>query len=334
MTSTGLNRSAGGAAGPPDRRGSNRGRRHDRRQPDGGVRSLHQRPDQPQPASAVHPGLPEPPSNGRPGDDHRFPQHRDLPPLFLFPRWPPFSEESAGASIHQTFYAARLLNLLAAVAVLVTALALFRTGRTVAATLLLFPTAVSQYAAVSQDGLLITVGALAAALASRPLSERRAAGVEIAWITALLALLFVTRHWCRSPFCPGRSPTPTRPWSILPTLGLVTVTAGWSLYADDDQGALVGLALPLFDDGAVDRHPDVPGHLRRVLWRTMSDLGHGYLLQAVAVFGLLDVFLPGWVYGVAALGIGLALLRDGHTASGGNGLFRGTGVIAVAAPGC
>ncbi|AIB16719.1 hypothetical protein ABAZ39_33335 (plasmid) [Azospirillum argentinense] len=257
------------------------------------------------------------------------------PPYFYLPSVAAIlGGKALGASIHQTFYAARLLNLLAAVAVLVTALALFRTGRTVAATVLLFPTAVSQYAAVSQDGLLITVGALAAALASRPLSERRAAtGVEIAWITALLALLFVTRP----PLVPlallpwALARRPLAPWGILPTLGLVAVTAGWSLYA----GTTIKVpwwASP-FHYSMTEQLTGIltsPATYGAVLWRTMSDLGHGYLLQAVAVFGLLDVFLPGWVYGVAALGIGLALLRDGHTASGGNGLFRGTGVIAVA----
>jgi len=82
---------------------------------------------------------------------------------------------TAGIGLARTLIAARLLNGFAACVVSFLALSICRRGRAFMFATLLLPMTLSEFGSASQDGLLVSLSLLAAAMASRALTEKRPA---------------------------------------------------------------------------------------------------------------------------------------------------------------
>ncbi|MFV3127457.1 DUF2142 domain-containing protein [Niveispirillum sp. KHB5.9] len=130
---------------------------------------------------------------------------------------------------------ARLANILCAVGLVAAALRLAAFGHGPMLAICLWPMCLAQYAACSQDGLFIALGALYAALLSRAIAGgRKATGAEFLGLALITLLISMSRPANLALLLPllfimpgriGRVPA----WLALPPVLLLTM--GWALHA-------------------------------------------------------------------------------------------------------
>lgn len=193
----------------------------------------------------------------------------------------------SGMSVQDSILTARFFNIGFSITILAAALWLTAYGRGPMMAVALWPMSIAQYAASSQDGLLIALSALYVALLSRPMVERRRAMVAefigLAIIVALISmarptnLLLLMPLWWVMPARIGRWPAWTAP------LLVAVITVGWCLHA-----ILFVQVMQVHGDVV----PDMKAQIRHILAHPTA--------FPVALYNTLDQW--GWPFTVAMLG--------------------------------
>jgi uncharacterized membrane protein len=163
-------------------------------------------------------------------------------------------------TVQDSILLARFFNLGFAAVLMAGALWLAAYGRAAMLAVALWPMSIVQYAACSQDGLLIAMSAMYVALLSRAMvAGRRSTGAEFLWLALLVGLLSMSRPtnlllllplWWVMPARIGRMPG----WIAPAVAALFTI--GWALHA------ALYVQVMQFHDGVT---PDMGAQLRHVL---------------------------------------------------------------------
>lgn len=210
------------------------------------------------------------------------------------------------ADVVNTLILARLVNAFFCIGIAALALAMARRGRYLLYTLLLFPMTQSLMAACTQDGLILSVGALVVALISRCRSDDQTAAAP-GWSGVVASLLLV-------PFVMSRAPyllfsflmmlcRPFRRRSLGFLALPVAIGVLWhALFSYALSKAYIHLGIAVTDQQ--NRHyaskflylTESPINAISILVETFRGMGVFYLESAVGVLGWLDVYLPDWYY--------------------------------------
>ena len=246
------------------------------------------------------------------------------PPVFYLPMAAALAYGQAEAwPVQDTVTLARLVNGLLSVAAGALALHLARAGRWMLFATLLLPMSLAQFAAASQDALLLSCSALMLALLSRPLGEDRpATWPEFAAAALLVAALSAARptHLAFALLLPliapgplGRLPRPAvgalgAGAVVAAVLAWIALTVAWVHV----QQLSAGGVLP--DVGAQLRHVlERPFAFPAALWNTL-DGGKwwGTLVMLLGWLGWaqMNMPVPGWYLSAALPVLGLALVAD------------------------
>ena len=216
----------------------------------------------------------------------------------------------AGLPLVETLRLTRVVNGLVAVSIATAAIAIAGAPAPLLFAVLTLPMALGQMAAVSQDGLILALTALAVAMVTRGLGLG-------GWSRGALTALCV----CLAVVCAARPPYAPLALTILALPGvawrrrlvgagaIVGIVAGWSLLA-------ATLAQVVIDQPDVFPNPaaqlqrllEAPGQVLPIAVNTLSRYASSYAEQFVGTLGWFDVILPRWLHGAAALSLGLALL--------------------------
>lgn len=215
------------------------------------------------------------------------------------------------ADLVNTLVMARMANAIFCIGIAALALGIVRRGRYLLYTILLFPMTLSLMAACTQDGLILSVGALVVALISRCSSKERTAAAP-GWGSGVASLLLV-------PFVMSRAPyllfsilillcRPLR-WTRWAFLALpIAIGAIWhALFSYALSQAYIHLGIGLSDQQ--NRHfaskfmyiTEHPLNAVMIVIDTFREMGVFYLESVVGVLGWLDVYLPTWYYMLMAL---------------------------------
>ncbi|HUC11233.1 MAG TPA: DUF2142 domain-containing protein [Stellaceae bacterium] len=218
---------------------------------------------------------------------------------------------AAGFSVLKSYYLARLLTALTAVGIASIALATAGRGIFVIAVFLTTPMFLYLATSLSQDGLLIAVSALFAALAAKRQSAVSDAGNWVAWGCALLIAM------ARPPYAllsfllirgrQGRSFAAwlTAPDGPLAPIAVLAATIAW----------LVAVGAQHQPDFAADHRVNSaaqlagllkhPGFVLTVIHGTFVD-HHEFLFKSHEVIARVNVPLPNWIYRAGGIAILLA----------------------------
>jgi hypothetical protein len=273
---------------------------------------VKQTPDLARRAGAI--GWPEP------DRDEVFQSPAQYGPLFYIPQaigiW---LGRSLGISPTSTLALARVMNGLAACAIGFLALSICRRGLALTFTTLLFPMALSQFASLSQDALIISLSILAVAMASRVLTEQRPASTsEFAIFAAivvsaalarpsnialaLLAPAFVTWSdlgWRRKALIGGAAVVLLAVWFPFQATLLQWLPSEWSVSITGQLRYIFAdpLAFPraLVSSLLAQYEPLLAGMVGRLGW------------------GWTDVIFPNWYYLQAAVVFICALAAPGNS---------------------
>ncbi len=203
--------------------------------------------------------------------------------------------KASGRSVIDTLYLARALTGLCATVVAGIAILLAGAAAPWLFAVLSLPMTLSLFAAVSQDGMIIALSALAASLLSGSLRERGRMTTPryLALGAAMLAVCMA-----RPPYCPLALLLLLAPWRRfavrLVCVGLVgAATAAWSWAVLAVGGIHLAPSGVEIDPGrqfaTIVAHPD---RLYQIAYRTVTDHGIGYLQQLIGQLGWLDVTIP------------------------------------------
>lgn len=215
------------------------------------------------------------------------------------------------ADVANTLVMSRLANAVFCIGIAALALAIVRRGRYVLYTILLFPMTLSLMAACTQDGLILSIGALVVALISRCIGKDQTAAVP-SWEGRVASLLLVPFVMSRAPYllfsllivlC---RPIRRVGWAFL-ALPIAIGVIWHALFSYALSQAYIHLGIALTDQQ--NRHyaskfmylTEHPLNAFMILFDTFRELGVFYLESAVGVLGWLDVYLPVWYYILMAL---------------------------------
>ena len=224
--------------------------------------------------------------------------------------------KSSGLPVAATLALSRIISGMSCVMVACAAIALAGEYALLLAVTLSLPMSLSLFAALSQDGPMLAAAALSVALLRRirdaPAADGRARS-DLWWLSISLGLLAMGR--------PAYAP-----FAILPMLlprfrlsrrlaasGAAIACAGlWSLCA-----AVLAASNASWDRGVepraqLERLLMHPGLIAPLAVRTMTGRqgmeGQSFFREFVGVLGWIDVVLPGWFYGAAAVVLMIAIL--------------------------
>ncbi|WP_293678593.1 DUF2142 domain-containing protein, partial [uncultured Phenylobacterium sp.] len=235
-----------------------------------------------------------------------------------------------GWTVLDTLHLARALNALVSIALGFAALCLARQARLAMFAILSLPMSVALYAAVSQDGPLIGLTALAVAVLSRAMGESRPLSRAE---TVFLAVCFGAIGMAKPPcallvFLLMAAPTQSRPLKYAAGGLALAAALGWSGWM-----SLSGWAAPP-PPGLAPDPADQAGFLLKnldalpaIASDTLAIHGRPYADQFVGVLGWLDTLLPQPFYRAAWLMLGVALLAPAAV-----GLERGWRAMRWTAP--
>lgn len=241
-----------------------------------------------------------------------FPGSATYPPFAYLPQSAAIlGSKIAGKSIVDTLYLARAANALACGVVGFLAIALARRSRLFLFSLLLLPTATSLYAAVTNDGMLIALGALGAAAVARPLHEGRPMrGGEIVLASVCFALLGMTKlPYALMAFVLLAAPAekPRQRWAAVTAVLLVSV--GWMAWMAASVQTPLNRPGMVIDPGGQFRFLlSRPWAVVSIAMQTLSASWTSYATTFVGVLGWLDTPLPRPFYPLAWMVLGLAAL--------------------------
>ena len=250
-----------------------------------------------------------------------FPNTAVYPPVLYLPQalgWR--LGEAANLTILHSLYLSRLLAAYCAIAIGWFALLLCRSGRGLLFAYLLLPTLLSLSASCSQDALLLTVAALAMAVLSRAIAERRLQSVAELLLTAVLLAVCIM---ARTPYMPlalvlllpaleVRGTEAKR--FFAPVLGVVLVTVlvgGWQLMVRPLGIMQESAADPALQIAFLRAHP-LKGSLHLVV-ATVHAVPN-LAVKGMEVLGVNDAFPPSIIYAlllVGFIGIGCFSRWDG-----------------------
>lgn len=244
--------------------------------------------------------------------EQNFPNTAVYPPFFYLPSATGILiGKAAGLSILDTLYLSRLLSGLCAMALGTAGILVADRAAPLLFAVLALPMGLSLMAAVSQDGPMIGLAALAAAICLRIVRN----GVPpFRHAVAVLTLALTLIGMARPPYAalallplalPGVAPA-TRWLSALTVLGL---TVAWVCFAT--VMAQVALDRTNFmPDAALQVRLllDNPYRIVSVALDTLSGRGNGYLNEFVGQLGWLDVGIPRWFHKVAWIVLAAGLL--------------------------
>lgn len=216
----------------------------------------------------------------------------------------------AGLPLVETLRLTRVVNGLIAVSIATAAIAIAGAPAPLLFAVLTLPMALGQMAAVSQDGLILALTALAVAMVTRGLGLG-------GWSRGALTALCL----CLAVVCAARPPYAPLALIILALPGvawrhrlagagaIVGIVVGWSLLA-------ATLAQVVIDQPDVFPNPaaqlqrllQTPGEVLPIAVNTLTRYAAAYAEQFVGMLGWFDVILPRWLHGAAAVSLGLALL--------------------------
>jgi hypothetical protein len=238
----------------------------------------------------------------------------------------------AGLSVLKSYYLARLLTALAAVAIASIALANASRGGYLVAVVLTTPMFLYLATSLSQDGLLIAVSALFTALAAKPTSAESNAGNWVAWFCALLmamarppyallSVLLMRRRNNRSLALWLSAPDGPIAPIVVCCITICWLAAVGALHqpdfaADHKVNSAAQLAGLL-------KHP---GFIFRVAYGTFTE-HHEFMWKAHEAIAQLNVPLPVWTYIAGAIAILLAASTCLMQAPGRSPLHRATAIV-------
>jgi len=219
----------------------------------------------------------------------------------------------------ETLRLTRVVNGLIAVSIATTAIAIAGAPAPLLFAVLTLPMALGQMAAVSQDGLILALAALAVALVTRGLGTGR-------WSRGAVTALCV----CLAVVCAARPPYAPLALIILALPGVawrgrlagagavIGIVVGWSLLAATLAQVVIDQP-DVFPNPAAQLHRllEAPGQVLPIALNTLTRYTASYAEQFVGMLGWFDVILPRWLHGAAAISLGLAVLATlGGHASG------------------
>ena len=223
----------------------------------------------------------------------------------------------AGLSVAQTVVLARLINGLTACLIGFLALSICRRGRAFMFTTLLLPMTLSEIGSAAQDALIITLSLLAAALASRLLSEGRAARAGefllFAFIVAAttmarptqIALVLLT------PAFFSRNDSAVRRKILIGLTAAVPIIWWYSLLNRLMPSWPTGVSV----SGQFEYLLRNPLALPAAILKSFDVRGKWYLGTVVGNLGWTDTPMPSWYYQVAAVATAFALISPGNRGS-------------------
>ena len=229
------------------------------------------------------------------------------PPLLYLPQTAAIAAgQAAGLPVILTLKLARTAN--AVVCVALSAAALLIAGRRgwAMAAVLGLPMSVFLFGTVTQDGMIIALSALGAALVLRPMGQGRPMREAELWGAAACFALVGMAKPPYSAFgllllaVPTRAPQARR---IAAALAAPLLALAWGAWMNAAVWARYSTEAAVDPSGQVRflfGHPEAWAGLA---WRTLSTYWLRYLQQLIGILGWLDARLPAWAY----LGIGTAL---------------------------
>ncbi len=217
-------------------------------------------------------------------------------------------------SVARTLIVSRILNGLACVSMAAAAVALAGEAAFFLFAALSLPMALFQFQAVSQDGPMISLAALAMALVSRISGAGRAARRWwLAGLTVCLALLALGRP-TYAPFALVPFLLPRLSWRdraccalcvIVPVAAWMLLTSRVTFFnAEDFRGVDAARQL-----AGLMRHPGLAWTLAEsVVTGPQGMEGQSFYRETVGILGWLDVTLPGWFYVLAGAVLASAII--------------------------
>ncbi|QCO00328.1 DUF2142 domain-containing protein (plasmid) [Azospirillum argentinense] len=227
--------------------------------------------------------------------------------------------KAAKLPVETTLILGRLINGAVAASLTALAIALAARGRFVIFATMLLPMSLAQFASCSQDALLLSGGALLAALLSRPMCGRRpATGAEYLGAAVLVALLSMSRPtnlvFILPLLLPSVAPRLTGRFSALTVVGgAVAATLAWIVWV------AIYVQVPQPHSGIVPMMGDQLRHLIAdplslftVLWNTALMYTHGYYVMMIAFLGWGQAAFtaPSWFYILAGVVLLLACATE------------------------
>lgn len=225
--------------------------------------------------------------------------------------------KALGLSVMDSYILARTSATLTALVLAVTAIVMIR--KTAASgfilSLLLLPMSVFLIASTSQDGILLGLGALLAAVVARSFDRETGHGLWLpyaatACITilalarfpylALLPLLWMPALWSHG----GKRRFTVRLPVILCTLFVLVAFAGWMTMTESVRVKVYPL-----DDKVVSTPEQIlflvrnPSFMLGLAWNTLSANLMSYTMGFIGILGWLSISLPQWSYRLAMISL-------------------------------
>lgn len=244
--------------------------------------------------------------------EQHFPNTAVYPPFFYLPAAAGILiGKTAGLSIVDTLYLSRLLSGLCSMALGTAGILLAGRAAPLLFAVLTLPMGLSLMAAVSQDGPMIGMAALAAAISVRMVQD---GAPPFRHAMAVLTLALTLIGMARPPYAafallplalPGVAPA-LRWRSALTVLGL---TAAWASLATVMAQVVLERSDVMPDTGLQVRLLlEDPYRIVSVALDTLSGRGNGYLNEFVGQLGWLDVGIPRWFHRIAWIVLAAGLL--------------------------
>lgn len=236
-----------------------------------------------------------------------------------------------GLTVLDTLRLAHVLNALTSITIGFAALMIARQARLAMFAVLLLPMSVALYAGASQDGPLIALAALAAAILSGAMGEDRALRRREVLACALIIALI---GMAKAPYALAAllllaAPAQDRGLKRLTALLALAVPLAWTGWM-----ALSGWAPPavpgMTTDAAGQAHALLthPGEVGPLVAETFRIYGKAYAEEFVGMLGWLDTPLPASFYVAAYVMLGLALAAPAAFASGTGRDWRAVRALA------
>jgi len=246
-----------------------------------------------------------------------------------------YAAEKSGASPYQTMLAGRIVNAAAFVTVGLAALALAQAGALVIFVVLSLPMTLFLGGTVNQDGLMIAVAALAAALCSRlsldrPTDLRVLAGLLIAalafvgarpvYITLLPLLFWPDLRLDRAALRQGLRTRLACFLLVVAAVGVWSWIVARYVRVPFLKNNVAYESGPLATVKATYWTTDPAAQIQillhdplvifRLIWNALDPGWVGLVQQMVGVLGILDIMLPPWMYTLFYAAFALAVLGD------------------------
>lgn len=265
------------------------------------------------------------------GKDITFRNTAIYPPFLYAPSVVAVWVGKAGRmSVIQTLYLSRILTAMTTILLVGIALRVCVTPGLGGAGLFIFvlatlPMSLSLQSACSQDGPMLGLAALAAALLARSRVTRQSTGI-VAVVVALALIAAARPAYLFLALLPLAFRAGLRARIVAVCVAGLAVVA-WTLAAN--HYATTGMVERGADIGAQLRVMLSPVHDLELLYRTLDVIGRQYLDQIVGQLGWLDVVLPRWYIDVALGVIALSALASLDLKTRGALIIAGAVVVSA-----